>query len=539
MTIASGGTLGTGANSTSNSSYTFNTATNTLAAGNFGILISVSDNTGTSDGDNNEHTTVTGATGTWTQLGEYTNAEGSAGAGVTTSVWLFEATGTVNTGTTITLNFASNRTDKCCAFWKFTKAAGHEIIKDSQPASNPITSEVSATNGFGSSAFSALTSKPRLYLRGVGKEANSTTALTVSGSFVDITGTRSRNNAAAVLVRGEFRINTSTGETSNPTLAVSGDTAGLFLALLENPVAVAVTAGAITLTGNSQTLKAARQVAVTAGSVSLTGNSATLTYTAAAKTVTVTAGAVALTGQSTALKADRQVAVTAAAVTLTGQSTALKVGRGVNVTAGSVTLAGESVALKVDRQVSVTAGSVALTGQDAALQISRQIAVTDGAVTLTGDTASLTVARQIAVTAGEVVLTGQSVDLTYTPAAPVQAPAPSGGGGGAMSASRRKAGSGFWARVGDDSTWLDAVGTVAKARTSIVDLGVVVLEPVPVRATARVNPIRFNRDDADVLRLIQLLPRPKPKPGPKPKRPDDLATVLSLIRQIKAKKKAA
>lgn len=47
------------------------------------------------------------------------------------------------------------------------------------------------------------------------------------------------------------------------------------------------------------------------------------------------------------------------------------------------------------------------------------------------------------------------------------------------------------------------------------------------------------RDDADVRRLIALLPRPKPRPGPKPKRPDDLATVLSLIRQIKAKKKAA
>jgi len=107
------------------------------------------------------------------------------------------------------------------------------------------------------------------------------------------------------------------------------------------------------------------------------------------------------------------------------------------------------------------------------------------------------------------------------------------------SASRRKVGSGFWARVGDDSTWLDAVGTTAKARTSAVDMGVVVLEPAPVKAAARVKPIRFNRDDADVLRLIQLLPRPKPKPGPKPKRPDDLATVMLLIQQIRAKKKAA
>lgn len=233
MAIASVGTLGTGANSTSNSSYTFNTATNSLASGDFGILVNVTDNTSTVDGDNNEHTSVSGGTGTWTKLGEYTNANGAAAAGVTTSVWLFQASGTVSTGTTITLNYSANRTDKTASFWKFTKASGTVIVLDTAPGTNPITSQVDASNGFGSSAFSGLPSAARLYFRGLGKEANSTTQITVSSSFTAITLQRSRNSASAVLVRGEFRINTSTGVTSNPTLAVSGDTAGLFFSLVE------------------------------------------------------------------------------------------------------------------------------------------------------------------------------------------------------------------------------------------------------------------------------------------------------------------
>jgi hypothetical protein len=243
MAITSGGTLGTGANSTSNSSFTFNTATNTLAAGDFGILTVVSDNIATADGKTHNHILPSGGTGRWARLAEYTNApSASAGVGVTTSIWLFEATGTVNTGTTITVNFSGNVTDKCCSFWKFTVGAGGKLILNREGADEGvITSEVNGANGFGSSAFAGLSNISRLYFRGLGKEANSTTDITVSSSFTAITLTRSRNNAAAVFVRGEFRIVTATGETSNPTLAVSGDTAGLFLALEEITPAAAST----------------------------------------------------------------------------------------------------------------------------------------------------------------------------------------------------------------------------------------------------------------------------------------------------------
>ena len=233
MAIASGGTLGTGVSSTSSTTFTLTTATNTLASGNFAVLTVTTDNTATADGASTDHTAVSGGTGNWSKLGEYTNGNGAAAAGVTTSLWLFEATGTVSTGTVITITLGTARVDKVASFWKFTVAAGKILELDTEPATNPIGNGVDASNGFGSVAFSGLTSLSRLYFRGLGKEANTTTAITVSSSFTAITGNRSRNNASAITLRGEFRINTSTGETSNPTLAVSGDTAGLFAALIE------------------------------------------------------------------------------------------------------------------------------------------------------------------------------------------------------------------------------------------------------------------------------------------------------------------
>lgn len=286
MAIASVGTLGTGAHSTSASSYTFATTTNALASGDFGILVNVTDNVSTSDGNPNEHTSVSGGTGTWTKLGEYCNSGGAAAGGVVVSVWLFQASGTVAIGTTITLNLAGAVVDKAASFWKFTKAAGTSIVPDTAPATNPITSEVNAASGFGSSAFTGLASAARLYFRGLAKEANSTTQLTVSTSFTAITNSRSRNNTLAIGAWGEFRINTSTGETSNPTLAVTGDTAGLFLSLVEQLTPISGTVAA-TLGGSS---------VASAGTVAVSG--------AVAKTLggssVAAAGAVAVSGSVSA-----------------------------------------------------------------------------------------------------------------------------------------------------------------------------------------------------------------------------------------------
>lgn len=230
MAITSVGTLGSGVASTSGASFTLVTTTNALStSGDMAVLRVVTDNVSTVDGNSNDHTSVTGGTGVWTKIYEQTNTVGgAAGDGVTVSLWVFRSTGTNAIGTTFTINHATT-VDRCASAWKFTVAAGNDLAL--ALAAHGYTTD--AGNGFGSNTISGLASASRLYLMAGGKEANSTTLLTPSTSFTEFTGTRSRNNAAAVLDRGEFRINTSTGETSNPTMAVTGDTAAIFVALFE------------------------------------------------------------------------------------------------------------------------------------------------------------------------------------------------------------------------------------------------------------------------------------------------------------------
>lgn len=251
MALASGGTLGTGTSSASGSSFAFNTTTSALAVGDLAILVVVTDNLQTSTGTSTDHTGVSGTNLTATKLGEYTNGQSAAAAGLTTSLWLLEATGTVSIGAAVTMSLSGAVVDKACSAWRFTKGAGMAVRLGPDFSPNPVMSAVNAANGFGSSALasSPSTSTSRLFFRALGKEANSTTALTLSSGFTAITAQRSRNNASAVLVRGEFRINTSTGETSNPAMAVSGDTAGVFVALEEYDPRPVITAQPSNQTG--------------------------------------------------------------------------------------------------------------------------------------------------------------------------------------------------------------------------------------------------------------------------------------------------
>lgn len=205
------------------------------------MLSVATDNIQTTTGDSTNHTGVSGTNLVATKIGEYTNGQSAAAAGATTSLWLLEATGAVSVGTAITISLSGAVVDKTCTAWKYTKGAGMALRLCPDFTPNPIVNAINASNGFGSAAFSGGTSKSRLFVRALGKEANSTTALTVSSGFTAMTAQRSRNNASAVLVRGEFRINTSTGETSNPTMAVSGDTAAVFAAIEEYDPRPAIT----------------------------------------------------------------------------------------------------------------------------------------------------------------------------------------------------------------------------------------------------------------------------------------------------------
>ena len=229
MAITSVAARGTGVSSSSGTTVGV-TPTGTIVAGRVAVLTVSTDNTQTTTGTSSNHSTVTDSAGnTWAKLGEYTNGQSAAAAGITVSVWMSQLTTQLTTGTPVTATLSTARVDKAASLYEFSVSGGSTL----QLAAANQYGVVNAANGFGSLSFSGLTSKEYLFFRGMGKEANTTTALTVSSGFAAISNTRSRNNSSAVTVYGEFDIVTATGVTSNPTLAVSGDAASVFVVLEE------------------------------------------------------------------------------------------------------------------------------------------------------------------------------------------------------------------------------------------------------------------------------------------------------------------
>lgn len=228
MSITAVATLGTGAEGgSSDTSFTLTTSAQ-LDAGNEGILVVVTDNNDAT-GETTHHSSVTDTdANTYSKLAEYTYSPGSVALdGVTVSIWRVRPASNLASAATVTITLANNATDKCASFYEFSSANAMEIVGTTQFTASNVTHPPSVS-------ISGLSSKEYLFFRGVGKEINTTTALTPTTSYTAIEGTRSRNNSAAVTVRGEFIIATATGHTSAPTMNTISDTATAFIALQES-----------------------------------------------------------------------------------------------------------------------------------------------------------------------------------------------------------------------------------------------------------------------------------------------------------------
>lgn len=224
VSVATLGTVGEGGSSDATLALT---TTATLEAGNLGILVIVSDNAGAT-GETNHHTSVTDSnSNTYTKIREYTYSAGGAAAdGVTVSIWWVRPGSDLNSGSTVTMTQSANTAEKCASMWEFTMGA------DVQQAGTAQFTGMFTSNP-GSVSISGLTSKEYLFIRAIGKEVNNTTVLTPTTGYTAIDGIRSRNNSAAVTLRGEFRILTATGDTSNPTWNVLADTSAIYVAIEE------------------------------------------------------------------------------------------------------------------------------------------------------------------------------------------------------------------------------------------------------------------------------------------------------------------
>lgn len=220
MSWSSIGNIGTAANAVSSTTITITTSA-TAEAGNVVLVAIGKDNTSTTTGDNSEVTGVTDSAGnTYTKICEHTRG-GVAAASITVSVWRSLITSQLTSGGTITASFATTIA-KGISAWEFSFGAGSTV---SAPV-GLVTQEGSA-NDPASLAVSGLGSAERLYVRAVGREGNSA-AFTATGTWTAITAAQS----AGACVAAEFKIATSTGETSDPSWT-NGDNASAMFGLEE------------------------------------------------------------------------------------------------------------------------------------------------------------------------------------------------------------------------------------------------------------------------------------------------------------------
>lgn len=256
-----------------------------IGADNYVLLVINRDNDSTTDGDNGEVTGVTDTQGnTWTKLKEMTNGQGAAAAGAMISVWGCRPSGTYGT-TQATVTFGAARNALACYFIAIPIGAGNSMQLDGTQSV-----AIDAAIGFGSQTISGLASAQRAYISACCKEGNATTAIvaTLGWTSFGLTGQNGPTITATnhIMYRSEYKVATSTGETSNPTWATSGDAASVMLALSE-------TTPTVTLTGNNASEAHTSTTGAITQTQTLTGSGATETHTSTTGAVVV---AQALTG---------------------------------------------------------------------------------------------------------------------------------------------------------------------------------------------------------------------------------------------------
>jgi len=229
LSWGSAGSIGVG-NSKASGTTLVLTTTATAEAGNVVFLVIASDNVATADGNTSEVSSIADSAGgnTWTKAREFCNAQGAANAGTTLSFWYSKLVNQIASGGTITVTFANTITAKAISAQEFTMASGSLIsIVDAADLPNDVLD-------VGSMTTATLPSNEYLFFRAIAGETTTAIAFTPTTNFTEVTrgqmtGGLPASNQSAF---GEFRIVTSTAQTSNPTTII-GDYASSFVVFKE------------------------------------------------------------------------------------------------------------------------------------------------------------------------------------------------------------------------------------------------------------------------------------------------------------------
>lgn len=239
-----------------------------LTPGDVVIIAVGSDNIQTVDGPSTLVNSVVGThTGTFTKAYEYTNARGSAGAGITCSVWWKRITDFIPAGTgEIDISFASNVTAKVATSYVFhtsrarvTLAAAAGQADDAGPAAM---------------SFSGLTSRQYLFFRAVATETGTYSFAPTAGfTVLGTDGTTIPGDINDASIGAEFRILTGTGVTSDPDTVATYASSVLLALTTENSLTMPADSGAMTVTGLPATLPSLWKMVADPAAFSVTGSS--------------------------------------------------------------------------------------------------------------------------------------------------------------------------------------------------------------------------------------------------------------------------
>jgi hypothetical protein len=258
-----GAQLGGAAQKVADSATISMTTAAAASSGNLVVVVVACDNNATTDGDLSQISGVTIGGNAATKAVEFTNGQGTAQTGITTSIWYLQLSGALGAGSTITATFANNTTSgdaNTIQAREFVVASGKTVT-------------VEATNGQATdgadqpTALDATTSSIECLrvcahsLEEGGGGQNTIRASNSGWSLWWTTGALDRSTGTAATDISsivEATVSTGTGASSRIGAIVSGDWASAYVAFradagadFEDGAAAATGTGTATLTGAS------------------------------------------------------------------------------------------------------------------------------------------------------------------------------------------------------------------------------------------------------------------------------------------------
>lgn len=232
------GARGTATEKTSDTTLSL-TPSGNLAAGNYGLLALVIDNTGSAEGETTDASCTSTGGRPWTKLREQTEANTIALTGVTCCLYLCYLPHGLLTTEAVNILLAANSTAKGAGLAELACAAGQTIVLSASGANG---SNGAAATTY-SVALSGLTNVAGLYVGMSAAEDELDTAVTLDAGYGEIgfgsigSGTAA-GNQSNVRARVGTLANTSTGDTFDLTGLTLAERATILVRLEEAPLMV-------------------------------------------------------------------------------------------------------------------------------------------------------------------------------------------------------------------------------------------------------------------------------------------------------------